>query len=809
MVPSIEERGRCKAEMAVQITNAPARPGCLHYVIFALASGWTLAVTFGVQTGAWLAGQLLMVQEQPVPAFSWVLASWLNGVLLLLPLAPLALLTRPPRLRAAYQSWALAAIYMIFLTLVRFLPEAHNQAAALAQVVLAAACLATVLLVARRRGYRLQRDRRAALPALALAPVVALPWPALGALGSPLNAVLNLLAGITFGLFAAALLELSLFRPLAGHPSNFGRDTIFGGFAAGTALAVLAGGFGFGGSQLLLMAALPPLGFALVALARPTEPGDAATTHAWLAAAALIGITAAAPLLFFDPKQLNLLLDAGDIPTWAAWAAGVSIPISWAAGLGVWLFRRRTGRQWRPGLPMVPAAAAWAVILLVYFVFGRPGFYCDQLFVILKDQPDVSQASLIPDQAARTRFVYQTLTQNAAKTQAGIRADLDRLHIGYRPYYLENALEVNGGPLVRLWLSSRPEVDRILDSPHLRPLPAPLPQSRGDQGPPAQPQWNLTVIGANRVWKELGVTGKGIVVGQSDSGVDGSHPALRDSYRGRTTGHDYNWLDTWNATRSPVDASGHGTHTLGIVLGKDNVGVAPDAEWFACVNLARNLANPGHYVDCMQFMLAPYLQGGDPFTDGNPARAANVTNNSWGCPEEEGCDADALLPAAKALRAAGIFVATSAGNSGPRCSSVLDPIAIYQDTFAAGAMDEKGNVADFSSRGPVTVDGSGRIKPDILTPGVEVLSSFPVGSYKRESGTSMAGPHLAGVVALMWSAQPKLIGDIDRTEQILKSTARPYQGVRQGCFQGGVPNDAYGSGVIDAYAAVKAAIAMK
>ena len=526
-------------------------------------------------------------------------------------------------------------------------------------------------------------------------------------------------------------------------------------------------------------------------------------------AAALIGVAAAAPLLFFDPNQLSLLLDAGDIPTWAAWASGVSVPISWTVALGVWFFRRRPERQWRLSPPAASAAAAWAVVLLVYFIFGRPGFYGNQLFVILKNQPDVSQADSLSNRVARARFVYQTLTQNAVNTQAGIRADLDRLHIGYRPYYLENALEVDGGPLVRLWLSSRPDVDRILDSPHLRPLPAPLPQSMGDQGPPAEPQWNLTIIGANRVWKELGVTGKGIVVGQSDSGVDGSHPALRENYRGHTEGDNYNWLDTWYGTRSPVDASGHGTHTMGIAVGKNNVGVAPDAQWFACVNLARNLGNPGHYIDCMQFMLAPYPQGGNPFTDGDPARAANVTNNSWGCPQEEGCDADALLPATKALNAAGIFVATAAGNSGPRCGSVLDPIAIYQDTFAAGAMDEKGNVADFSSRGPVTADGSGRVKPDILAPGVDVLSSFPVGSYKRESGTSMAGPHLAGVVALMWSAQPKLIGDINRTEQILESTARPYQGVRQGCFQGGTPNDAYGYGVIDAYAAVKAAIAIK
>jgi hypothetical protein len=789
--------------------GAPARPGCLHYILFVLVSAWILAVTLGIQGGTWLAGQILLIQEMPMPGFAWLLASGANAVLLLLALVPLAILTGPARLRIVYECWCLATIYMFALTLVRFLPETRTQLAALAQIALALVCLVTLLRIARRRGYSLQVRRRFATPAPALAAILALPWPALGALGSPMNTLLNLLAGLLFGLFAAALLDAFLLRPLAAHPSSPGRDTLFGGFAAGVALAVLSAGFGFGGSQLLLMAALPSLGFAIFALARPTEADPAASTGTWLPAASLAGIVAAAAMIFIDPKGLTLLLDQGDIPTWAAWAASISILLAWVAGLGVWLFRRDPNRRWPLGTPRTSAAAAWLAFVLVYFVFGRPGFYGDQLFVILKSQPDVSQANSIPDRTARTSFVYETLARNAATTQAGLRADLDRLHIGYRPYYLVDALEVDADPLLGLYLSSRPDVDRVLDSPHLRPLPRPLPQVTGDQAPPAQPEWNITSIGVDRVWKELGVTGKGLVIGQSDSGVEGSHPALRDGYRGRNSGDAYNWLDTWNGTPSPADASGHGTHTLGIALGRGGIGVAPDAEWFACVNLARNLANPGHYVDCMQFMLAPYPQGGNPFTDGDPTRAAHITNNSWGCPDVEGCDVTSLLPAAAALKAAGIFVATSAGNSGPRCSSVLDPIAIYQDVFTAGAMDANGNIADFSSRGPVTVDGSGRVKPDILTPGVDILSSFPGGSYQRESGTSMAGPNLAGVVALMWSAQPRLIGDIDRTEQIIASTAQPYKGDRLGCFQGGTPNDAYGYGVIDAYAAVSAALQMK
>jgi hypothetical protein len=142
------------------------------------------------------------------------------------------------------------------------------------------------------------------------------------------------------------------------------------------------------------------------------------------------------------------------------------------------------------------------------------------------------------------------------------------------------------------------------------------------------------------------------------------------------------------------------------------------------VNLDRNLANPALYLDCMQFMLAPFPLGGDPFLDGDPAKAAHVMNNSWGCPSIEGCDPNALLYATDNLRYAGIFVVVSTGNDGPSCETVASPLSLYESVFSVGAVDQFGNMADFSSRGPVIADGSGRIKPDIVAPGVEILSSF-------------------------------------------------------------------------------------
>jgi subtilisin family serine protease len=210
-------------------------------------------------------------------------------------------------------------------------------------------------------------------------------------------------------------------------------------------------------------------------------------------------------------------------------------------------------------------------------------------------------------------------------------------------------------------------------------------------------------------------------------------------------------------------------------------------------------------------MLAPFPQKGDPLQDGDPARGAMVLNDSWGCPDVEGCDPNVLLPAVRALRQAGVFVVASAGNDGlSGCGSVKDPIALYGEVYSVGAVDSAGDLAGFSSLGPVTADGSQRVKPDIIAPGEGVFSSTPQNTYATYSGTSMAGPHVVGVVALMWSANPKLIGDIDRTTQILDATAQPYHGQMPKCVSNAsVPNNAVGYGIVDAYAAVKAAEAVK
>ena len=131
----------------------------------------------------------------------------------------------------------------------------------------------------------------------------------------------------------------------------------------------------------------------------------------------------------------------------------------------------------------------------------------------------------------------------------------------------------------------------------------------------------------------------------------------------------------------------------------------------------------------------------------------------------------------------------------------MDPIAIYDSSFSVGAFDQNGNIASFSSRGPVSIDGSNRLKPDLTAPGVTIMSTVPGGYSDAFSGTSMASPHVAGAVALLWSVAPELIGDIDRTEQILRESATPV--INGDCDPSPTsPNNVYGYGRLNVMQAI-------
>lgn len=771
--------------------------GCLQVFLFSAMAAWIILSTLVTQVITWVIEQDLSAGQPGMDA-RWLILLF-YGLVLLFPAVLIWIMGKSLPNRRFFGGFSMAAGFVLLVAPARLAGITSAQRTGGLLIAGMVVFLVVLFFIMPRRSSSWQGTALALL----FGALAGYPWLLWGALGSAVDVVLNTACALLFGIAASRVLVFIFLREQERTISK--TTLLLEGFAASLILSVMSTGLGVNGNTGFLLLTLPPLGWGLAGLYRQSAGANGRVSSNTPALALLTGLAAFWPTAFVDPDEMAaaLSMSAGELAQWAYLASVIGLVIALFAGLALGVQRRDIRRS--AALAGV-VAAAWLGAAVIYLFPGQPGLYGERLFVILQEQTDVSNASNLDDYALRRSAVYQDLVEIAETSQADLRASLDRWNIPYRPYYLVNAIEVQGGPLVRLWLERRPEVDRVLDSPRLRPLPYALPVSKGLSSDLVELPWNLRMIGADQVWSVLGVTGKGIIIGQSDSGVQGDHPELADGYRGRDGEQDYNWFDPWNGTAMPVDFGGHGTHTLGTALG-NRVGVAPDAQWIGCVNLGRNLGNPALYLDCMQFMLAPFPQGGDPFHDGRVELGAHVLNNSWGCPPIEGCDPDALLAGVKALRAAGIFVVSSAGNDGDRgCESVADPIALYDQVYSVGALDSQGNLTSFSSLGPVSVDGSGRVKPDIAAPGDEVLSAFPGNTYASLSGTSMAGPHVAGVVALMWSANPELIGDIDRTEQILSESAAPYEGPLPACVAPGWPNNAVGYGVVNAYQAVLRAV---
>ena len=259
----------------------------------------------------------------------------------------------------------------------------------------------------------------------------------------------------------------------------------------------------------------------------------------------------------------------------------------------------------------------------------------------------------------------------------------------------------------------------------------------------------------------------------------------------------------------PCDDDGHGTHTMGTMVGLDGtnqIGMAPKARWIGCRNMDHGWGSPATYTECFQWFIAPTrIDGNDP----NPSLAPDVISNSWSCPEAEGCtDPNVLKSVVNAVRAAGILTVQSAGNDGPQCGTISDPAAIYAASLTVGATDGADAIAGFSSRGPVTRDGSNRLKPEVVAPGVSVRSSVPGSGYGYKSGTSMAAPHVAGLAALLISARPYLKGNVTFLEETIRMNAVPKISSEScgGVSGSQIPNNTYGWGRIDAWQAIQAVL---
>ncbi|MFD6139749.1 S8 family serine peptidase [Promicromonospora sp. NPDC060271] len=420
------------------------------------------------------------------------------------------------------------------------------------------------------------------------------------------------------------------------------------------------------------------------------------------------------------------------------------------------------------------------------------------------DVPDLSAADGITVWSERGRYVYDALTAAAEKAQAGTVAELESAGAEYTSYWAANAILVEDGTLdeaVELAADSdvvevRPTVRYSIPEPVEVAGEADVAAAEAD----GHTTWGLRTINADDMWA-AGFTGDGVVVANLDSGV-APHSALSEKYRGAGASNPnaYNYFSA-DGLYYPHDTNevSHGTHTMGTMVGgtvvRDDVeravGVAPGAQWIAAA-VGDDLSDE-NLVAAGQWLLAPYDQASSSPTP-DPARRPHVVNNSWGAEFSTDPFMENLITA---WEAAGIFSTFSNGNAGEAgCTSAGSP-ASRQANYGVGAFGTDGEIAPFSSRGP---GQSGTVKPDIAAPGVHVLSTTRTGTAYL-NGTSMAAPHVAGAVALLWDAVPELVGDVPATRAILDASAHDKNDTS--CGGTADDNNVWGEGRLDVLAAYR------
>src|SRR5438045_5325951 len=397
-----------------------------------------------------------------------------------------------------------------------------------------------------------------------------------------------------------------------------------------------------------------------------------------------------------------------------------------------------------------------------------------EFFVVLADQADVGGEAALPTKNEKGRYVYDAMWNKSQATQGPVLQWLSERGLEHQSFYIVNAILVKGSLEVAEMLTARPDVARVEGNPHIQnsfPQPGAATEAPSQPGAPATIEPGINYTHAPQVWA-LGFNGQNIVVASADTGQRWTHNALKPHYRGWNgvvADHNYNWHDSihdsvgnpcGNNSPHPSDDFFHGTHTTATALAahrrRNKTGMAPGAKWIGCRNMDQGNGTPARYIECMEFFLAPYqVVGGH----GDPTKAPDITIDSWGCPTSEGCSVNTLQAAVEAQAAAGIMMVVAAGNSGSACSTVTDPPSFYEASYTAGALNTgTDTIASFSSRGPVTRDGSNRIKPDITAPGTGTRpdSNTSDNAYTIASATSMATPHIAGAMGLLWCALPSL-----------------------------------------------------
>ena len=442
--------------------------------------------------------------------------------------------------------------------------------------------------------------------------------------------------------------------------------------------------------------------------------------------------------------------------------------------------------------------------------------------ILLNDGVDLSSAKNLKIKSDRGKYVYDKLLRKANSSQSAVVNFLNKRKVPFKSYYIVNMISAELDTEALRELALLESVKSIIPDGKFE-----IPKTQRETSTTRLgTEWGLNKIKAPDVWT-LGYNGQGVIIGGQDTGYEWDHDALKGKYRGWdgvSADHDYSWHDAIHTlsganpcgadSPEPCDDHNHGTHTMGTMVGDDGsgnqIGVAPGAKWIACRNMDKGNGTLSTYVECFEWFLAPYPVGGTA-AQGNPDMSPHVINNSWSCPVSEGCDASnyaVMEQALENLRNSGVVIVVSNGNDGSGCETTFNPAAFFKNSFSIGSTTSSDAVSGFSSRGPVTIDGSNRLKPNVVAPGSSVRSSIRNNTYATFSGTSMAGPHVAGTVALMISANPNLAGKVELIESILEETA-VYITSTQTCgvlTPTDIPNNVIGYGRIDALAAVQRAL---
>ena len=443
---------------------------------------------------------------------------------------------------------------------------------------------------------------------------------------------------------------------------------------------------------------------------------------------------------------------------------------------------------------------------LLYDRFATDG--SADFIVRFGEQADLSAAYGM-DWNTRGDFVYTTLRETAERSQVNAKAILEKAGLKYQTMIGGNDLYVwSGTPFIADELAALSEVYyvRATRTYSIDPIEISEPiQSIAWAGDylanhllvlvsdetDATTDWGITDTKANQAWG-LGARGAGIKVANIDTGVQWNHPALIGQFACASANDPACWADPSNICGGTAcDNSGHGTHTMGTMVAKDDpalqyiAGMAPDATWIACKGCETNSCSGYALTTCADWILAP---------GGNPANRPNVVNNSWGSTSDGN---PWYLSYVNAWRAAGIFPAFSAGNNGSACDSMGDP-GSYQESFASAAHASNRVIASFSSRGPSAFGHNPYTKPNISAPGVGICSTVPTNGWScGYNGTSMASPHTAGAVAQLWSCAPALVGHVDATFQALQSSADAPPAGSCGAPPDGQGNYTFGYGYLD------------